>query len=266
MKRDERCGRAAHGRRVQSKRRAGRARRGLPIMMCGCLAVLLAAALVRNPLPVFTDRPGSLLAPGEHTGAASLPESSTKPDGDESAWNLILVNQWCPIPAGYEVTLTTLANGESVDERIYPALQALFDEARKDGLSPVVASGYRTAEKQQRLLDEKIEAFRAEGCSPEEAAAKAAVWVASPGTSEHQIGLAVDINADGVHSTGEAVYEWLNQNAFRFGFIRRYPPDKTELTGVTHEPWHYRYVGAEAAADIEAQGLCLEEYLAQTKE
>lgn len=82
-----------------------------------------------------------------------------------------------------------------------------------------------------------------------------------PGTSEHQLGLAVDINADGIHSAGYEVYEWLEQNAHNYGFIYRYPPDKTEVTGVENEPWHYRYVGAEAAKEIHQKGICLEEYV-----
>ena len=86
-------------------------------------------------------------------------------------------------------------------------------------------------------------------------------WVAAVGYSEHQTGLAVDINADGVHSAGYQVYEWLAGNAWKYGFILRYPSDKEEITGTAYEPWHYRYVGKEAAAEIHRQGVCLEEYL-----
>lgn len=84
-----------------------------------------------------------------------------------------------------------------------------------------------------------------------------------PGTSEHQTGLAVDINADGIHSAGYEVYDWLNQNAHKYGFICRYPSDKTDITGISNEPWHYRYVGVTAAMEIHRQDLCLEEYLAE---
>lgn len=76
-------------------------------------------------------------------------------------------------------------------------------------------------------------------------------------------GLAVDINADGIHSAGREVYRWLDQNAYRYGFILRYPSDKTGITGISNEPWHYRYVGVTAAAEIRRQNLCLEEYLNQ---
>ena len=119
------------------------------------------------------------------------------------------------------------------------------------------------AEKQQSLLDEKIAAFEAQGDSPAQARENAEDWVALPGTSEHQTGLAVDINADGIHSAGREVYRWLDQNAYRYGFILRYPSDKTGITGISNEPWHYRYVGVTAAAEIRRQNLCLEEYLNQ---
>lgn len=180
---------------------------------------------------------------------------------DEAAWYLILVNKWNEVPKDYEVELTELSNGQSVDSRIYPALQRMFDAARGEGVHPVVVSGYRTAAKQRSLMDEKIAEYRALGCSEEDAAVKAEAWVAIPGTSEHQLGIAVDINADGVYSAGYEVYGWLDENAHKYGFIRRYPPDKTEITGVINEPWHYRYVGIEAATNIHDRGVCLEEYL-----
>lgn len=86
-------------------------------------------------------------------------------------------------------------------------------------------------------------------------------WVALPGTSEHQLGMAVDINPARDQAKADQLYEWLNHNSYKYGFILRYPADKTEITGTIYEPWHYRYVGKEAAAEIYARGLCLEEYL-----
>lgn len=180
---------------------------------------------------------------------------------EEEAWCLILVNKEHGIPDDYAVELVELSNGQCVDRRIYPALQEMFDTARAEGVYPVVASGYRTAKKQQSIMDEKIAAYVAEGYSKQEAREKAEIWVAPVGTSEHQLGIGIDINADGVRSTGEQVYKWLAENSYRFGFIKRYPEDKTEITGIINEPWHYRYVGKKAAAEIYRSGVCLEEYL-----
>lgn len=176
-------------------------------------------------------------------------------------WNLQLVNRYNPVEREEEPELTELANGQNVDSRMYPDLQQMFDDARASGVYPTVAAGYRTREKQQSLMDERVAEYLEEGCSEKEAKALAAEWVAKPGTSEHELGLAVDINADGIHSAGYEVYDWLARYAWEYGFICRYPEDKTEITGVSSEPWHYRYVGLEAAAEMYETGECLEEYL-----
>lgn len=107
----------------------------------------------------------------------------------EYGWNLILVNRDNYIPDDYTVELTELSNGQKVDSRIYPSLQEMFDAARAEGLGLFVADGYRTAETQQQILEGKIEAYKNEGYSSEEAEKKAKEWVAVPGTSEHQLGL-----------------------------------------------------------------------------
>ena len=111
-------------------------------------------------------------------------------------WYLIVVNRWNEIPEDYRVELTELSNGQKVDSRIYPYLQEMFDAARKDGIYPVVREGYRTYEEQQKILDDKIKAYINEGYSQSRAERTAKEWVALPGTSEHQLGIAVDINAD----------------------------------------------------------------------
>lgn len=179
----------------------------------------------------------------------------------DNGWNLILVNRNSYIPDDYKVELTELSNGEKVDSRIYPELQEMFNDARAQGYGLFVREGYRTQEEQQQLLDEKIEAYENEGKSKSEAKKLAEQWVAIPGTSEHQLGIAVDINADTTKSSSDDVYSWLAENAHKYGFIKRYPSDKTDITGVINEPWHYRYVGKEAALEIYSQGMCLEEYI-----
>lgn len=180
---------------------------------------------------------------------------------EDNGWNLILVNRNSYIPDDYKVELTELSNGEKVDSRIYPELQEMFNDARAQGYGLFVREGYRTQEEQQQLLDEKIEAYENEGKSKSEAKKLAEQWVAIPGTSEHQLGIAVDINADTTKSSSDDVYSWLAENAHKYGFIKRYPSDKTDITGVINEPWHYRYVGKEAALEIYSQGMCLEEYM-----
>ncbi len=175
-------------------------------------------------------------------------------------WNLIVVNRWNELPEDYSVELTELSNGQKVDSRIYPYLQEMFDAARAEGVYPVVREGYRTEEEQQEILDDKIRTYINQGYSQSRAERTAKEWVALPGTSEHQLGIAVDINADKSMCSNEEVYAWLAENAYKYGFILRYPPGKQEITGTSYEPWHYRYVGVEVAQEIYERGICLEEY------
>lgn len=226
-------------------------------MIVMLIGIAAAIGWKYHPLPV-SEMYSSICSLTDSENNASYTSSI---DIEEDGWQLLLVNRENPLPEGYEIELTELSNGEKVDSRIYPALQQMFDDMRADGIYPVVVSGYRTAQEQQQILDDKIESYRQEGYSDADASALAQDWVAIPGTSEHQTGLAVDINADGIHSAGYEVYDWLLDHADEYGFIKRYPEDKVELTGISNEPWHYRYVGKKAAAEITKKGLCLEEYL-----
>lgn len=178
-----------------------------------------------------------------------------------SGWNLIIVNRWNEIPDNYSVPLTELSNGEKVDSRIYSGLQAMFDDARAEGIYPVVREGYRTVEEQQAIFDDKVRAYMNEGYPEDKSEELTRRWVALPGTSEHQLGIAVDINADKTRSSNGEVYVWLAGNAYKYGFILRYPQGKEDITGTDYEPWHYRYVGTEAAEKIYRDQICLEEYI-----
>ena len=180
---------------------------------------------------------------------------------DESlGWNLMLVNSRYRIPDDYSVELIRLSNGEQVDSRIYPDLQEMFDDARGDGYNLFVRAGYRSGEDQEDLMEDKIETYRQEGYSQREAEQEAEKWVAKPGTSEHELGLAVDINAEG-QTDGNRLYQWLADHSWKYGFILRYPAEKEEITGIDYEPWHFRYVGKQAAKEMYEKDLCLEEYV-----
>lgn len=177
-------------------------------------------------------------------------------------WKLILVNSQNPIPEKYDITLTQLQNNQSVDSRIYPELQQMFDDTRAEGLLPVISSSYRTEEMQRQMMEEKLQEYGRQGYTAEAAREEAKRWVAEPGTSEHELGLAVDITtADWSQQDAYVIWQWLNENSYRYGFILRYTEEKEDITGVAGEPWHYRYVGKEAAAEIYRSGVCLEEYL-----
>lgn len=185
----------------------------------------------------------------------------------EQDWNLTLVNRDNPLPSDFTVPqLTQLANGHSIDSRAYPALQSMMDGARAAGYQPLICSSFRTWDAQDSLFRRKVQSYLDQGYSQADAESAAAYWVARPGTSEHQLGLAVDIvDLDyqllDKGQEDRPVQQWLMAHCAEYGFILRYPTDKSGLTGVGYEPWHYRYVGEEAAREIMDGGLCLEEYL-----
>lgn len=197
---------------------------------------------------------GSLLAAGEETGK-------------EEAWKLTLVNKWNPMEDGCKPAVAEIENNYYFDARAVGYLQEMLADGRREGLDFWICSAYRTIEKQRNLFEDKVRRVTAEtGLTGEAAREKAGTEVAFPGTSEHNLGLAVDIVARDYQildekqaRTEEA--QWLKENCWKYGFILRYPTDKTEETGIIFEPWHYRYVGEKAAKEIMEQGICLEEYL-----
>ena len=177
-------------------------------------------------------------------------------------WRLLLVNRDHPMEEEFDGELTDLRYGQRVDSRIYPDLQEMFDEMRLSGLEPRVVQGYRTREEQEERFENKIKEYMGYGKSREEARKLAIQWVAEPGTSEHETGMCVDISSEsGDNDSANEVWEWMDENCSRFGFIKRYPNGKSSITGIKGEPWHYRYVGAEAAQEITERGITLEEYL-----
>ncbi len=200
----------------------------------------------------------------------TLPKETDAPAPlvDLSDWRLVLVNSKTALPDDFAVSLTQLANGLSVDKRCYSDLQAMLTDCRAAGLSPVVASAYRTREEQTELYESKVRRLQGEGMDEEKARQEAAKVVAVPGTSEHHLGLAVDIVDQSYQLLDEGqakteVQKWLMEHCWDYGFILRYPVNKTDVTGIIYEPWHYRYVGKDYAASIKASGLCFEEWLAR---
>ena len=205
----------------------------------------------------------------EPSRPAAVPESRS-PEGpvfpEAEDWQLLLVNPWNEMPEDCEVTLKALPDGQKVDERAYDDLNAMLEACRDAGLRPKICSSYRTQAKQTYLYNNKITRLRNAGYSKAAALEEAGRWVARPGTSEHQLGLALDIVSSSYQALTKkqektAEQKWLMEHCWEYGFILRYPSDKSEITGIGYEPWHYRYVGREVALDVRESGLCFEEYL-----
>lgn len=180
---------------------------------------------------------------------------------------LILVNKEYGLPEDYNVELRTLNSWPvSVAEVLYEDLQDMLTDGKAEGLHFVVCSAYRSPKRQQELLDEDIRACMASGMSYADAYDEVTRQTMPPGHSEHSTGLALDIVArdyqlldEGQERTAEC--QWLQKNAWKYGFILRYPEEKEEITGIDYESWHFRYVGKEAAKYMYDNGLTLEELL-----
>lgn len=181
---------------------------------------------------------------------------------------LVLVNKEHELPTDYQVQLHWLNNGScAVAEEMYDALKEMLTDGSTQGREFVVASGYRSREKQRELLDEDImAAMQNEGFSWQEAYEQEIQETMPPGYSEHETGLAVDIvSLDYQILDEQQEYteenQWLRENCSKYGFILRYPKGAEAITGVSYEAWHFRYVGEEAAEEIMERGITLEEYL-----
>ena len=184
---------------------------------------------------------------------------------DKSDWRLILVNKQHSVPADYDFPLGNLTENVQCDERVIDDLVLMLRDARTAGMNIWIVSPYRSGEKQENLFNYDLKKYMESGMNYFDAYQLAAEAVTLPGTSEHQIGLAFDIVNNEYAHLGEGFGEteeglWLAENCYKYGFILRYPKEKEYITTIEYEPWHFRYVGREAAAYMTLKGLTLEEF------
>ena len=192
--------------------------------------------------------------------------SPSEPVNENDIWMLTLVNQENPLDDNYLPKLKSLANGLRFDERAIHHLNAMLAVAKEQGLSIVVSSAHRTIEYQRLLFNNHVLSLTASGLNREQAEKEARKSVAYPGTSEHNLGLAVDLVSNEYQLLDEKQaetpeFKWLIEHCAEYGFILRYPNGKEDITGIKYEPWHFRYVGEKAAREIMNKSLSLEEYL-----
>lgn len=205
----------------------------------------------------------------EDTDTEDTEEETEPEDAEEHLpedWNLILVNKTHPIPDDYEVELKSIGSGHQIDARAYDDFRAMIQASKADGVYIYVTSSYRDRDKQISLYEKKTDSYLRQGYSLEDAKEKAGQVVAVPGTSEHHLGLALDMVSSEYRKLDEKQentrgFQWLKAHSWEYGFILRYPNGSTDITGIIYEPWHFRYVGKEAAKEIYEQGVTLEEYL-----
>lgn len=184
---------------------------------------------------------------------------------DREDWKIMLINKQHPIPEDYEFTLATIKGSMKCDERIIPELQQMMQEAKKDGVTLVIRSPYRDYERQIYLFNRKVKGYMKKKMSYLESYRTTAQAVTIPGASEHQAGLALDITSDSYSTLTQGFAEtqagqWLAEHSYEYGFILRYPEGEEDITGISFEPWHFRYVGKTAAKYMYDHDLTLEEF------
>ena len=219
----------------------------------GCFLFFLAAALC---ISVFRFGPQVF---GRFFDRESNPEQKEAAERKE----LVLVNFEHKLPEDCAPDLVEL-DGIKMDVVTDRAYRKMRDAAKQDGISLWVSSGYRSVKRQEQLFKQEIKAYEKTAGTRKEAEAFAEKSVARPGYSEHNTGLAIDLNGVLDSFDGTDAFRWLDAHAQEYGFILRYPKDKQEITKIKYEPWHYRYVGTEHARAMKQQNLCLEEYLASS--
>lgn len=209
-------------------------------------------------------------SPAEEPSSSSTSSASSSATSGQEDWRLVLVNASNKLDGDYDVALGDVGGGYQLDARITEDMKAMIAAAKADGYTLQICSAYRSTERSRILYNNKVSQLKNSGYSDQDAAVEAAKWVAPPGTSEHNTGLAADIvSVDYFTKYAELEHDfekfdefkWLYENCADYGFVLRYPKDKQEVTGITYEPWHYRYVGKENARKIMDQKICLEEFL-----
>lgn len=192
------------------------------------------------------------------------PEAAKEPV-KEVPWNLVLVNDSHKMGEGYVPELVDTGS-YSIDARAADAAARMLQAAKDEGMSMIVCSSYRSVEKQTQVFNTTVQENLAGGSDYWAAYDKTRKEVALPGSSEHGMGLALDIVSTEYELLDEKQADtkeakWLEANCYKYGFILRYPADKIDETGIIYEPWHYRYVGEEDAKKIMESGVTLETYL-----
>ncbi len=261
--RTERQQKAAHRQAVKAKRKKQAQQKMFILLVIVFVLGFLLGLVVGSQKEKTIDFVMSPATTEEtKTSKTVIPET-------ELPWNLTLVNFEHALPKDFAPEeMVEVDNGYVADSRIADAVKKMIADARAtEDVRIIALSAYRDYEYQKELFDNKVERLQQEkGYSVTKAREEAATVVAVPGTSEHQLGLALDL-VDARHvnldesQENTAAYKWLYKHCAEYGFIVRYPNGKTDITGIIYEPWHFRYVGVEAATFIMENEITLEEYL-----
>ena len=189
-----------------------------------------------------------------------------QPEKEITDWRLTLANYENLLPENFTVKVENIDKTRQFDARAIGELNDMMNQMKKDGITNIwVQSAYRSVARQKELYDASVKKYLQEGKTQEEAETLTNEYINKPGSSDHNLGLAVDFNK--VDNGFEKLdgFKWLQKNAENYGFILRYPKDKEDITKISYESWHWRYVGVENAKKMNELNMCLEEYIQYLK-
>ena len=243
----------------------------LTALVCFVAGGTAYACTRKAAVPQLPELPAESLEQPAENGAQQSVLTAAQAQALLDDPRMILVNRAHPITEDYPVETKECGSATAINKTLQTeaadAFLSMQAAAAKDGVDVRMQSGYRSVSYQKKLYDNKTQYYRSKGLSEAAAREKAAAIVNPPGCSEHNCGLAADLNSP-EHTTLDtgfadtAAFRWLCENAEQYGFILRYPKEAESVTGITYEPWHWRYVGAENAALLNQSGLCLEDAVA----
>ena len=182
---------------------------------------------------------------------------------NQKHWSVVVVDKNRQMPEGYVPELEYIAGTDyELDSRAAGQFNKMYDAAKDEGIELAPYSAYRRYSTQETNYNNLVNQYLGQGYSQQEAEDLAATEILPAGCSEHNLGLAIDIAGTEDSFKNTAEYQWLCENAYKYGFIERYPEGSQDVTGVMAEPWHWRYIGPSYAKDMKAKGsTTLEEYL-----
>lgn len=193
-------------------------------------------------------------------------DQEQQPEKEITDWRLTLANYENLLPENFTVKVENIDKTRQFDVRAIGELNNMMNQMKKDGITNIwIQSAYRSVARQKELYDASVKKYLQEGKSQEEAEKLTNEYINKPGSSDHNLGLAVDFNkVDNGFEKLEG-FKWLQKNAENYGFVLRYPKDKEDITKIAYESWHWRYVGVEHAKKMNELNMCLEEYIQYLK-
>lgn len=233
----------------------------LIIMSCSILIILLIIRKNKNTVETTTQNITTESIQTERE--SDNEEQEEQPTKKEiTDWRLALANYENLLPEDFKVEVANIDETRQFDARAIDELTNMMNAMKKDGITNIwIQSAYRSVERQKELYETSIKKYLKQGKTQEEAEKLTNEYINKPGSSDHNLGLAVDFNMVDNKFEKLTGFKWLQENAEKYGFVLRYPKDKEDITKIAYESWHWRYVGTEHAQKMNEMNMCLEEYI-----